>query len=173
MYLTDAFGDHILDELRLCRRWLIVELVGEVITADHAFDTERIGKGIVFAVHIQPRSIVRVGLDTELLVHVEPGFDITGDLLTDVAVHLHITVDDEILAFQFHIFFHAVPPLLRSRKGASEVDGGGGRMDNAHHIDSYRAVETELLGNSRHLIGGKHNAESEEHIAGESQESEE
>ena len=46
-------------------------------------------------------------------------------------------------------------------------------MDNAHHIDSYRAVETELLGNSRHLISGKHNAESEEHIAGESKQSEE
>ena len=173
MYLSDAFGDHILDELRFYRRWLIVELVGEVITADHAFDTERIGKGIVFAVHIHPCAFVGIGPDTELLVHVEPGFDIAGDLLTDVAVHLHITVNDEILAFQFHIFFHAVPPLLRSRKGASEVDGGGGRMDNAHHIDSYRAVETELLGNSRHLIGGKHNTESEEHIAGESKQSEE
>ena len=31
MYLTDAFGDHILDELRLCRSRLIVEFIGEVI----------------------------------------------------------------------------------------------------------------------------------------------
>ena len=123
--------------------------------------------------YIDTFAFVGIGLDTKLFVHVEPGFDITGNLLTAVTVHLHITVDDEILAFQFHIFFHAVPPLLRSRKGASEVDGSGSRMDNAHHIDSYRAVETELLGNSRHLIGGKHNAESEEHIAGESKQSEE
>lgn len=46
-------------------------------------------------------------------------------------------------------------------------------MDNTHHIDLDRRVQTELLSNSRHFVGGKHNAESEEHIAGECEQSEE
>ena len=46
-----------------------------------------------------------------------------------------------------------------------EVDRGGGSVNNAHHIDLDRAVETELLRYARHFIGGKHYPKAEEHIS--------
>ena len=46
-------------------------------------------------------------------------------------------------------------------------------MNDAHHIDLDRAVETELLGDARHLVGGKHNAETKKHVIRESEQTEE
>jgi hypothetical protein len=38
-------------------------------------------------------------------------------------------------------------------------------MNNAHHVHLDGAVETELLGDARYFVGGKHDAETEKHIA--------
>ena len=42
-------------------------------------------------------------------------------------------------------------------------------MDNAHHVNSDRAVKSELLCNSRYFIGRKHDTKAQQHIAGEGQ----
>ena len=42
-------------------------------------------------------------------------------------------------------------------------------MDNAHHVDTHRAVKPELLRNAGHLIGRQHDAKSQQHITGEGQ----
>ena len=44
-------------------------------------------------------------------------------------------------------------------------------MNDTHNIDLDRAVQTELSGDPLHLIGGQHNAEPQQHVVGESQQS--
>ena len=65
--------------------------------------------------------------------------------------------------------------LLSGRSGyaARQIDGSSSRMNDAHHVDLDGAVEAELLGNPRHLIGGKHDAEAKEHVIRESEQTEE
>ena len=45
-------------------------------------------------------------------------------------------------------------------------------MDNAHHVHLDGAIKAELLGDTRHLIGCKHNAEAKEHVIRESEQAE-
>ena len=40
-------------------------------------------------------------------------------------------------------------------------------MNNAHHVHLDGAVEAELLGDTGHLVGSKHDAKAKEHIARE------
>ena len=53
-----------------------------------------------------------------------------------------------------------------------QIDSSGSRMNNAHHIDLDGAVEAELLSNSRHLIGCKHNPKAKEHVIRECEQTE-
>ena len=46
-------------------------------------------------------------------------------------------------------------------------------MNNAHHVHLDGAVEAELLGDARHLVGGKHNAEAKKHVIRECEQAEE
>lgn len=45
-------------------------------------------------------------------------------------------------------------------------------MNDAHHIHLDGAIKAELLGDSRHLVGCKHNAEAKEHMIRESEQTE-
>ena len=45
-------------------------------------------------------------------------------------------------------------------------------MDNAHHVHLDGAVESELLGDTRHLVGCEHDAEAKEHVIRESEQAE-
>ena len=45
-------------------------------------------------------------------------------------------------------------------------------MNDAHHIHLDGTVEAELLSNSRHLVGCKHNPKAEEHVIRESEQTE-
>ena len=42
-------------------------------------------------------------------------------------------------------------------------------MDNAHHVNSDRAVKSELLCDPRYFIGSQHYSKAKQHIAGEGQ----
>ena len=46
-------------------------------------------------------------------------------------------------------------------------------MNDAHHVHLDGAVEAELLGDTRHLIGCEHNAKAKEHVIRESEQTEE
>lgn len=45
-------------------------------------------------------------------------------------------------------------------------------MDNAHHVHLDGAVEPELLGDTRHLVGCEHDAEAKKHVIRESEQTE-
>ena len=60
----------------------------------------------------------------------------------------------------------------RSCYTSSQIDGSGGCMNDSHHVYLDGAVEPELLGDPRHLIGCKHNAEAKEHVVRKSEQAE-
>lgn len=110
VFLTDFLRDHFFYELRFRFGRLIVKMRTAVITADFTFQPEAVRKGIVLAVQVQPYTVLIIDMKTEFLVHIEPCFDITGDFLPDITVHLHVTVDGDVRAFPFFVFFHAGSP---------------------------------------------------------------
>ena len=61
---------------------------------------------------IQPGTLVRAGVDAELLIHVKPSFDINCDLLPDIAVHLHARVVKQIIALCLTAFLQTTLLLL-------------------------------------------------------------
>ena len=63
--------------------------------------------------------------------------------------------------------------LRRPCHAAGQVDRRGGGVDNAHHVDSYRRVKSELLGNPRDFVSCQHDAKPQEHIAWEGEQSQE
>lgn len=60
----------------------------------------------------------------------------------------------------------------RSCYTSRQIDGSGSRMNDAHHIHLDGAIKAELLGDSRHFIGSKHNAEAKEHMIRKSEQTE-
>lgn len=60
----------------------------------------------------------------------------------------------------------------RSGEAACQIDGCGGRMDNAHHVDLDGAVEAELPGDPWHLIGCEHDTQAREHMIGKCEQAE-
>ena len=70
----------------------------------------------------------------KFLFNVAPQFEICIYLLWIIIVNLNMTVNLDIDAFQFVIFFHAVTPLFPCDH-SGEVDRCRGCVYYAHHVE--------------------------------------
>ena len=59
--------------------------------------------------------------------------------------------------------------FCRPRHTACEIDRGGRGVDDGHHVDAHRAVQSELLRNARHLVGSQHDTQPQQHPVREGQ----
>lgn len=92
--------EHLDDKLCFSGSRLIIEILIAfgTVEVDLTFHAERIRKGIIPGIQIQPCAVIVCGVDAEFLVRIEPHFHIGEDFLPDIAVDFHIPANGDVSA---------------------------------------------------------------------------